>query len=121
MTKCRTEACFFGAWEMHFKERFLFNGTWHIPGGQAWHDNGEKTWKDCSNYSDQEPFKVDHTEPEDCKWIGNHEPCSSAGHYMCAQDIWYINNHVSKDFHAMAFHDFGGGYVGKHQNSACTP
>ena len=119
MTKCQTEVCLFGFWEKHFKERFLYNGTYHVPGsGQAWHDNGEKSWHDCSNYSDETPFSI---ELGDCKWIGNHALYGPGGHYICAQDIWYVHDHATTEFHAMTFHDFGDGYVGKHQNSACTP
>jgi sugar lactone lactonase YvrE len=115
--KCQTYWCPIGFWEMHFKEAFFYNGREHVVGGEAWHDSGARTFKTCNKYSSTEPWSLS---VNSCKWIGNHAPYGH-GSYFCAQDEWHANNHVTSEYHAMTFHNYGDGYAGRKQNSDCSP
>jgi hypothetical protein len=116
--KCQTYYwCAPGFWEMHFKEAFLYNGREHIVGGEAWHDGGARTYKDCNKYSTTAPFSISQ---DSCHWIGNHAPYGH-GAYFCAQNEWHVSNHVTNEYHAMTFHNYGDGYAGTKQNSDCSP
>ncbi len=114
MRKCQTYVCAVGFWEAHLKEAFLFNGKEHVVGGQAWHDN-TYSYHHCNDYSSTEPWSI---AVNDCTWIGNHAHYGH-GHYMCAQEEFHANDHLSSEYHAMTFHNYGDGYAGQHQNSDC--
>jgi hypothetical protein len=117
MQKCQTYyVCFPGAWEAHLEEAYLYNGVEHVTGGQAWHDS-EASYHHCNNYSSTEPWSIALNE---CTWIGNHAHYyHENAHYMCAQEIFHVNNHATSEYHAMTFHNFGDGYAKGHQDSGC--
>jgi hypothetical protein len=117
MRKCQTYyLCFPGAWEAHLEEAFLYNGIEHVTGGQAWHDN-EISYHHCNNYSSTEPWSITIN---DCLWINNHvHYYRENAHYMCSQDVFHVNNHVTSEYHAMTFHNFGDGYAKGHQDNKC--
>jgi hypothetical protein len=116
MRKCQTYVCAVGFWEAHLEEAFLFNGTAHVTGGQAWHDT-QYSYHHCNNYSATQPWSISLNE---CTWIGNHAHYyRENAHYMCAQSIFHANDNLSSEYHAMTFHNFGDGYAKSHQNSEC--
>jgi hypothetical protein len=116
MRKCQTYVCAVGFWEAHLEEAFLFNGRPHVTGGQAWHDT-EYSYHHCNNVSATEPWSIKVNE---CIWIGNHAHYyRENAHYMCAQSVFHANDHLSSEYHAMTFHNFGDGYSKPHQNSEC--
>ena len=114
MRKCQTYVCAVGFWEAWLEESFLYNGSEHVVGGQAWHDD-KYSYHHCNNNSSTTPYSI---EVNACQWIGNHAHYGH-GHYMCAQIEFHVMDHVTSNYHAETFHNYGDGYAGKHQNSNC--